>query len=85
MFKFGIKVWSLCASEGWMIHSEPYCGSSTRLEKTNLGQGPDVVLGLVDKGEVSAGSHVFFDNLFTSVPLLEKLSEKGNLVFYFCN
>ena len=40
-----------------------------------LGQGPNVVLDLVQKAGVSAGSEIFFDNLFTSFPLLDKLSE----------
>ena len=37
-----------------------------------MGQGADVVLGLLDKGNI-----VTFDNLFTSLPLLDKLTEKG--------
>ena len=47
------------------------------MDKTGLGQGPDVVLGLVDLGQVPAGDDIYFDNLFTTIPLLEKLSEKG--------
>ena len=42
-----------------------------------MGQGPDVVKGLVEKADVSPGSYVYFDNLFSSVPLLEWLSEVG--------
>jgi len=36
-----------------------------------------VVLDLVQKAKLSAGCEVFFDNLFTSFPLLNKLSEMG--------
>jgi DNA excision repair protein ERCC-6 len=36
-----------------------------------------VVLDLVEKAQIGQGTEVFFDNLFTSFPLLEKLSEKG--------
>ena len=42
-----------------------------------MGQGPDVVMGLVVKADPSPGSRIYFDNLFTSVPLLECLSERG--------
>jgi hypothetical protein len=45
------------------------------VEDKGLGQGPNVVLQLVEKAELLPGSDVFFDNLFTSFPLLERLSE----------
>ena len=41
----------------------------------NLSHGADVVLGLIEKYEVKAGSTVTFDNLFTSLPLLDELTE----------
>ena len=44
---------------------------------TGLGQGADVVLGLIEKCEVKAGSTVTFDNLFTSLSLLDELTELG--------
>ena len=44
---------------------------------TGLGQGADVVLALIEKCEVKAGSTVTFDNLFTSLPLLDELTELG--------
>ena len=34
-------------------------------------------MGLVEKADVIPGSLVYFDNLLTSVPLLERLSSKG--------
>ena len=36
-----------------------------------------MVLDLVQKAHLPAGSEVFFDNLFTTFPLLDKLSERG--------
>ena len=42
-----------------------------------LDQGADVVLGLTEKYEVKAGSTVTFDNLITSLPLLDELTELG--------
>ena len=44
---------------------------------TGLGQGADVMLGLIEKCEVKAGSVVTFDNLFTSSPFLDELTELG--------
>ena len=35
------------------------------------------MLGLIEKCEVQAGSIVTYDNLFTSLPLLEELTELG--------
>ncbi len=46
-----------------------------RLRDQGLGQGTNVVLDL--KVLLAPGSKVFFDKLFTSFPLLERLSEKG--------
>ena len=44
---------------------------------TGLGQGADVVLGLIEKCEVKVGSTVTFQNLFTSLLLLDELMELG--------
>ena len=70
-------MWCITSSNGYLIHAEPYCGSDTDLLKTDLGHGADVVLGLLDKGNIDSGSVVTFDNLFTALPLLDKLTEKG--------
>ena len=44
---------------------------------TGLGQGADVVFSLIEKCEVKAVSTVTFDKLFTSLPLLDELTELG--------
>lgn len=75
--RFGFKVWSLCTADGSGVWFEPYCGRDTCIEDLALGQGPNVVLDLIEKGRLIPGSEVYFDNLFTSFPLLEKMSEKG--------
>ena len=36
-----------------------------------------MVLGLVEKCQLRQGHHVTFDNLFTSLPLLDQLSAAG--------
>ena len=73
--RYGFKVWSLCSSDGAGLTFEPYCGSDTKIVDEKMGQGPNVVLDLVSKSRISRGSSVYFDNLFTSFPLLDRLSE----------
>ena len=46
-----------------------------RLKNKGLGQGPNVILDLVESANILKGSEVFFDNLFTSFPLLIELSK----------
>lgn len=75
--RYGYKVWSLCSSEGFSLWSEPYCGASTAIDDHGFGQGPNVVLTLANKCNLPPGANLFFDNLFTSVPLVKKLSEMG--------
>ena len=75
--RFGFKLWCITSPEGYFLHAESYCGVDTDLSDTGLGQIADVVLGLIEKCEVKAGSTVTFDNLFTSVPLLYELTELG--------
>ncbi|KAG8225279.1 hypothetical protein J437_LFUL001892, partial [Ladona fulva] len=75
--RFGFKLWCLSDSAGYLYHAEPYAGVDTDLPKTDLGQGGDVVLGLVDKCRVPPGMKVFFDNFFTSENLLKELTRKG--------
>ena len=85
IFRFGFKIWVLSSSDGSLLACEPYCGNSTQIPKVLNNQGPDVVLGLLAKANISRGSQVFFDNLFTSMPLLDILSSKGkNLIYVAC-
>ena len=74
---FGFKVWCIISSEGYLLHAETYCGVETDLLDTGLGQGADVVFGLIEKCEVKAGSTVTCANLFTSLPLLDELIQLG--------
>jgi len=73
--RYGFKIWAICTADGRAVWVEPYCGKDTLIEDQGAGQGPNVVLDLVGKAGLMEGSHVYFDNLFTSFPLLEQLSE----------
>lgn len=75
--RFGFKLWCITTADGYLLHAEPYCGRATMLKETGLGQGADVVLGLVEASEVGPGHELFFDNLFTSVDLLDVLDARG--------
>ena len=72
-----VKLWCIISSKEYLLHAEPYCRVDTDLQDTGFGQGADVVLGLIEKCEVKAGSTVSFDNLFTSLPQLDDLHELG--------
>ena len=72
--RYGFKVWSLCTNDGSGIWFEPYCGRDTNVADEGFGQGPNVVLDLITKAGLKPGSELYFDNLFTSFPLLNKLS-----------
>ena len=77
--RFGFKVWCCNCSIGFTRWVEPYCGKSTQIPDRGLGQGPNVVLGLIneDHGNLPQGSDVSFDNLFTSLDLLDEMSKRG--------
>ena len=61
--RFGPKFWCTTSSEECLFHAESYCGVDTDLPDIGLGHGANVVLGLIEKCEVKAGSTVTFDNL----------------------
>lgn len=73
--RFGFKLWCLCDPSGYLYHAEPYCGSSTDIADVGFGQGGNVVMSLVNKCDLLPGTRIYFDNLFTSVPLLDELTK----------
>lgn len=75
--KYGYKMWCLASSDGYVYHAEPYAGAATQTRDYGLGQGGNVVMDLIDKCSVPSGHKIYFDNLFTSFKLLEKLKESG--------
>lgn len=75
--RFGYKNWSICTRLGYLIHGELYQGASTGNTHPEIGVGGSVVLDLVSKLPNRSYS-LYFDNFFTSLPLLEKLQELGH-------
>ncbi|KAL0818791.1 hypothetical protein ABMA28_008118 [Loxostege sticticalis] len=75
--RFGYKNWSICTRLGYLIYGELYQGASTGNTHPELGVGATVVLDLISK--LPQGSYSFyFDNFFTSLPLLDELQKMGH-------
>ena len=68
--KRGMKVWMLCDSvSGYLFNFDIYLGKQ---ERTHHGLGHDVVMTLTQPIYHSC-RHVYFDNFFTGLPLLNSL------------
>ncbi|XP_044729481.1 piggyBac transposable element-derived protein 3-like [Chrysoperla carnea] len=76
--RFGYKIWSLCTRLGYLIYGEPYQGAKTGNTNPNLGVGGSVVTNLISK--LPPGDHYSFytDNFFTSLRLLDEVSQMGH-------
>jgi len=85
--RFGIKLWALCSSDGYIYDCDIYTGASgidlsNPLQKVCLGSR--VVIKLLQKLLVTIPSqnlckyHVYFDNFFTSPDLLIHLKNVGS-------
>lgn len=80
--RYGYKLWVGTTRLGYINWFEPYQGSATKVSKTYLeyGVGSGVVLQYAEvlhKRWPNICIHLFFDNFFTSLPLMEELSDKG--------
>ena len=73
--KFGYKLWYLNTNFGYLIRCDPYSGKGDHNVK--LGLGGSVVARLVNKLPSEFSFNVTFDNLFTSLALLNHLSKNG--------
>ena len=68
--KWGIKVWTLADSvNGYILDLKVYIGQEGDTVEKNLGM--KIVSELTSK--LSRGHYVYFDNYFTSLPLLQHL------------
>ena len=78
--RFGYKVWMLSTSLGYMVKFEPYQGAKARQAVyPGLGMGGSVVIDLIAALQEEEGRsyHLTFDNLFTSLKLVDVLTEKN--------
>lgn len=72
---WGFKIWGRAGTDGVLNDFDVYQGGNGI--RTELGQGPDVVLKLTSTMAKNCRYKIYADNLFTSVPLLIKLKEQG--------
>lgn len=75
--RFGYKMWSLATFRGYLIQGEPYQGASTSYDIPELGIGGSVVMDLISELPKDQKYDLYFDNLFTSLPLLDRLAVEG--------
>ncbi|MGH0189192.1 UNVERIFIED_CONTAM: hypothetical protein FKN15_033832 [Acipenser sinensis] len=73
--KFGYKLWCVNTHLGYLIQCKPYAGKGVTLPE--LGLGGSVVTGLISILPKKVTFQLTFDNLFTSLPLLQYLGDKG--------
>ncbi|KAK9694560.1 Transposase IS4 [Popillia japonica] len=79
--RYGYKFWVGATDKGYIVWFEPYQGANSVISDNHrqFGLGPSVVLTYADV-LLSLGSypyHLFCDNFFTTVPLLDKLAGQG--------
>ena len=76
---FGYKMWALTTALGYVLQFEPYQGARGRqaADNNNLGMGGAVVMDLLAELNRDNGYHLTFDNLFSSLKLVDKLTSLG--------
>ena len=72
--RFGFKNWVLAGDDGYPFKVSPYQGKEYTAEGKEL-LGPKVVKDLISIVENPKQHELYFDNFFTSVPLLTDLRE----------
>ena len=75
--RFGFKLWAICGSDSYCHKFDHYCGKEQRPDLRDQPLGSRVVLDMVSVISDPRGHNLFFDNLFTSRTLLEKLKSRG--------
>lgn len=71
----GLKMFVTTTSSGLMIDFEVYQGAKTPFPDKSLGIGAAVILHLTKS--IPPDSCIYFDRYFSSIPLLERLTEMG--------
>ena len=61
----------------WSFSNRKILDEPSTVPDTGLGQGGDVVIGLVEHSDIPNGSKLYFDTLFTSLQLLEELCRRN--------
>ncbi|KAK0061994.1 piggyBac transposable element-derived protein 3 [Biomphalaria pfeifferi] len=75
--RFGFKMWALTTSTAYLIQAVPYQGASTGKTIPELGMGGSVVMDLISELPRSTKYNLYFDSLFTSLSLMDRLTKEG--------
>ena len=79
--RMGYKMWVLAQSNGYVVQFEPYQGvkgkTPSRKSATTWGLGERVVLDLLNSLPPKLSYHVFCDNFFTSLRLVQHLQNEN--------
>ena len=77
--RFGYKMWALTTTLGYVLQFEPYQGERARQapDMNHLGMGGAVVVDLLSELQKDNAYHLTFDNLFSSLRLVDKLTDMG--------
>ncbi|XP_054708299.1 piggyBac transposable element-derived protein 3-like [Uloborus diversus] len=78
--RFGYESWTLASSDGYVFNFDIYTGKSTTAnssEYEKFGLGGSVVMNLLKVIETPINHDIYFDNFFTSFPLLCHLKYLG--------
>ena len=76
--RFGYKAWALCGSDGYPYHIKIYTGMDTSTDRQPLGLSVvNTMADIVIRHSQAKYHQLFFDNFFTSISLIQSLSEKG--------
>lgn len=76
--KWGYKVFTRCGASGMIYDFEVYFGKGTE-QNSKLGVTGDLVIRLCEMLPRNKNFKVYFDNFFTSLPLLKVLKREGIL------
>lgn len=72
--RYGYKIWCLCDDKGYLFNFSVYTGRSQRPTEP---LGTNVVNNMISTIDSPSSYRLYFDNFFTSVPLLVNLRDKG--------
>lgn len=75
--RFGYKAWCLNTTTGYLIQCEPYQGAGTVTIEKSVGMAGSVVLDLIAELPSGRPYRLYFDNLFTSLKLIDVLTQRG--------
>lgn len=77
--RFGYKMWALTTALGYVLQFEPYQGAKGHQthDPGFLGMGGAVVMDLLSELQKDDAYHLTFDNLFTSLKLVDRLTDMG--------